>query len=64
MSATAILTAITAVTDATAIIAALMPLIERQTSGGEEVTEEDVRQALAGKDAALKRLDELIAQQD
>lgn len=57
-----LLAAVTAVNDASMIIAALMPLIDGHLNGGKEVTEEDVRQALAGKDAALKRLDELIAQ--
>ena len=56
-----LLTAITAANDATMILAALMPLIQGEVNGGKEVTEEDVRRALAGKNAALKRLDDLIA---
>jgi hypothetical protein len=57
-----LLTAVTAANDAAMILSALMPLIQGQLNGGKEVTEEDVRLALAGKDDALKRLDALIAQ--
>ena len=47
--------------DAVGVISAVSPLIA-QFGAGKEVTEEDVRAALAGKDAALKALDDLIAQ--
>jgi hypothetical protein len=56
-----ILTAVTVANDAAAILAALMPLIERQMNGGAEVTQEEMRAALAGKDDALRKVDELIA---
>lgn len=48
------------VQEAIGTIAALTPLVEKWGSG-EEVTLEDARQALAGKDDALKRLDDIIA---
>lgn len=48
------------VTEAVGTIAALTPLVE-QWASGEEVTLEDARKALEGKDAALSKLDEIIA---
>lgn len=48
------------VQDAVGVVNALTPLVQ-QFAEGKEVTEEDVRVALAGKDAALAQLDELIA---
>lgn len=49
------------VQDAVGVITALSPLIE-SFSNGTEVTEEDLRVALAGKDAAIAALDAMIAQ--
>ena len=46
--------------DAVHIVTAFTPLVQ-QFAGGTEVTEEDVRNALAGKDAALAELDAEIA---
>lgn len=51
------------VQDAVGVVDALTPLITGFGSG-KEVTEDDVRQALAGRDAALKALDDLIAAKD
>lgn len=48
------------VQEAVSTISALAPLVE-QFGNGDEVTLEDVREALAGKDAALAKLDEIIA---
>jgi len=48
------------VQDAVSVIDALVPLVT-QFGGGVEVTPEDVRKALAGKDAALKAFDAEIA---
>lgn len=56
-----ILPIVTMVTDAMSIATALMPLLQQQLDGKKEVTEEDVKQALAGKDAALESFDALIA---
>ena len=56
------LSIITMVTDALSVTNALMPLLQQQLNGKKEVTEEDVRLALAGKDAALDRFDALIAE--
>lgn len=53
---------ITMVTDALSVTNALMPLLQQQLNGQKEVTDEDVRVALAGKDAALEQLDALIAE--
>lgn len=47
--------------DALGIVTAVTPLIT-QFGNGEEVTPEQVRAALAGKDAALASFDELIKQ--
>lgn len=47
------------VTDAVGVITALTPLV-KSFSEGNEVTEEDVRAALAGKDKALLEFDDLI----
>lgn len=51
-----------AVTDAAEVISAAAPLIESFTSG-QEVTEQDVRDALAGMDQALASFDAEIARQ-
>lgn len=48
------------VQDAVNVITSLTPLIE-QFGSGKEVTEDDVRAALAGKDKALSDFDALIA---
>jgi len=48
------------VTEAVGTIAALTPLVQ-QWASGVEVTLEDARAALAGKDGALARLDDIIA---
>jgi len=48
------------VQDAIATITALTPIFQ-QFGDGREVTLEDARVALAGKDAALARLDAIIA---
>ena len=48
------------VQDATSVITALSPLVD-QFANGHEVTPDDVKAALAGKDAALAQLDALIA---
>jgi hypothetical protein len=53
---------ITMFTDAMSVASALTPLIQQRLAGGKPVTDEDVRAALDGKDAALARLDLLIAQ--
>jgi hypothetical protein len=53
---------ITLFTDAMSVAQALTPLIQQQLTTGKPATDEDVRAALAGKDAALVRLDALIAQ--
>ena len=53
---------VTMITDATSVLAALTPLIQQQLAGKQTVTDEDVRAALAGKDAALERFDALIAE--
>jgi hypothetical protein len=46
--------------EAVGVVTALTPLVQ-QFGDGKEVTPEDVRAALEGKDAALARFDELIA---
>jgi hypothetical protein len=57
------LTLVTMATDLMSSASALMPLIQSLTATGKkEVDDADVRAALAGKDAALARLDLLIAQ--
>lgn len=48
------------VQNAVGVVNALTPLVTQFTSG-KEVTEADVRDALAGMDGALKNLDDLIA---
>ncbi len=48
------------VQDAVSVVNALTPLVA-QWGDGKDVTDEDVRNALAGKDAALKQFDDLIA---
>lgn len=53
---------ITLFTDAINVANALTPLIAQQLAGKHPVTDEEVRDALAGKDAALARFDLLIAQ--
>lgn len=53
---------VTMITDATSVLAALTPLIQQQLTGKQTVTDEDVRVALAGKDAALERFDALIGE--
>lgn len=58
-----IMSAVTLANEAAAVMTALIPLIQQHVSGAKEVTAEDVRLALAGKDAALKRLDDEIARQ-
>lgn len=58
----AIATAIALLTDAVAVANAVAPLVQQFTETGKEPTDDEVRQALAGKDAALKRFDEIIAQ--
>lgn len=50
-----------AVQDAVSVVESLAPLVT-QFGKGEEVTPEQVRAALAGKDAALAELDKLIAE--
>lgn len=47
------------VQDAIGVVNALAPLV-KQYGRGEEVTTEDVRRALATKDAALREFDRLI----
>lgn len=59
-----ILSAVAIVNEAMATVTALMPLVQQHLSGQKSVTEEDVRAALAGKDAALSRLDAEIAKQE
>jgi hypothetical protein len=51
-----LLTAVTLMNDALAVAIAVAPLIEK----GDSLTEDDLRRALAGKDAALARLDQLL----
>jgi len=48
------------VQDAVAVVTALTPLVQ-QFAGGQEVTQDQVRAALAGKDAALASFDAAIA---
>ncbi len=48
------------VQDAVSVVTALTPLVQ-QFAGGQDVTEAQVRTALAGKDAALAALDAEIA---
>lgn len=48
--------------DAIGVVTALTPLVQQFTSG-QEVTPEQVRAALAGKDAALAAFDAEIAKQ-
>lgn len=48
------------VQDALGVVTALTPLVQ-QFASGQEVTPEDVRAALAGKDKALSDLDAQIA---
>jgi len=48
------------VQEAVATLAAITPIVQ-QFGNGTEVTIEDARAALAGKDAALARLDKIIA---
>lgn len=50
-----------AVQDAVSVIAAVTPLVQ-SFANGQEVTPEQVKAALAGKDAALAEFDKLIAQ--
>lgn len=45
--------------DAVGVVTALTPLVQ-QFGSGKEITADDVRAALAGKDAALKTFDDLI----
>lgn len=52
-----------AVQDAVSVVTALAPLVT-QFGKGEDVTPEQVREALAGKDAALVEFDKLIAEKD
>lgn len=49
------------VQDAVSVVNALTPLVNQFTAG-HEVTEDDVKAALAGKDAALAVFDDLIHQ--
>jgi hypothetical protein len=49
------------VQDAVAVVNALTPLVN-QFAAGQDITEDDVKAALAGKDAALKMFDDLIKQ--
>ena len=49
------------VQDAVSVVNALTPLVNQFTAG-REVTEDDVKAALAGKDAALATFDDLIHQ--
>lgn len=49
------------VTEAIATITALAPIVQ-QFGDGKEVTPDDVRAALAGKDAALAEFDRVIAE--
>lgn len=51
------------VQDAVAVIGAVVPLVQ-QFANGTEVTPEQVRAALAGKDAALSAFDDEIARQE
>jgi hypothetical protein len=51
------------VQDAVSVVSALTPLVT-QFANGTEVTPEDVRVALAGKDDALKAFDDMIAQKE
>lgn len=51
------------VQDAASVIAAVTPLVQ-SFANGNEVTPDDVKAALAGKDAALSEFDKLIAQKD
>lgn len=53
---------VTMFTDAMSVANALMPLVAQQLNGGKPVTDDDVRAALGNKDAALARLDVVIAQ--
>lgn len=48
------------VQDAVSVVTALTPLVQ-QWGSGQDVTEDQVRAALAGKDAALAEFDKLIA---
>jgi len=48
------------VQDAVGVITAISPLVD-QFANGKEITPDDVKAALAGKDAALAQLDALIA---
>lgn len=61
MPVASILPAVVLVNDAVAVIQALLPLIQ-QSVEGKQVTDEDIRNAVAENDAAMKRLDELIEQ--
>lgn len=49
------------VQDALSVVSALTPVVQ-QWGAGVEVTPEDVKAALAGKDAALAEFDKLIAE--
>jgi hypothetical protein len=51
-----LLTAVTLLNDALAVASAIAPLLEK----GDSLTEGDLRRALADKDAALSRLDQLL----
>lgn len=51
------------VQDAVGVVNALTPLVT-QFANGTEITPDDVRAALAGKDDALKAFDDMIAQKE
>jgi hypothetical protein len=57
-----ILPYVTLFTDLMSAASALVPLFEQHAASGKEPTDDDVRQALAGKDAAMAALDLMIAQ--
>lgn len=61
MAAALTLKVITAINDASMIVSALTPLLERATREGREVTEEEVNAALASLGTKIDALDAAIA---
>jgi hypothetical protein len=60
---TTALSVVTMLTDLMSAAQALVPLVQQQLDG-KEVTDEDMRAALRGKDAAMMMLDAQIAQRE
>ena len=60
-TAPALLKAVTTAIDALTVANSMMPLIQAHLNGTAEVTDESLAAAFAEKDAAWKRLGDLIA---